>query len=150
MRLEDSPINPIRHTFPFIGPSPGPISMPFARISLVPGSLLWPTVFVLCVVGAYGVEQSMVDVWVMLAAGLSGFVLKRYGFAPAPIIMGLVLGSLVETSLAQSMIIFDQRWTGFLGRPLALVFFSLALASVLARPLGALINRPGKPPQSPP
>ena len=119
----------------------------FARMSLVPATLLWPTVFALCLVGSYGLAQSMVDVWVMLVAGLVGFVLKRYGFAAAPIIMGLVLGSLVETSLAQSMIIFDQKWTGFLGRPLALVFFALAMTSILARPLGALINRPGKPPQ---
>ena len=119
----------------------------FSRMSLIPTTLLWPTVFALCLVGSYGLEQSMVDVWVMLVSGLVGFVLKRYGFAPAPIIMGVVLGSLVETSLAQSMIIFDQKWTGFLGRPLALVFLALAMASVLARPLGVLIKRPGKPPQ---
>jgi putative tricarboxylic transport membrane protein len=47
----------------------------------------------------------------------------------APIIMGLVLGGLVETSLAQSMLTFDQQWTGFLSRPIALVSFALALAS---------------------
>ena len=40
------------------------------------------------VLRSYGLEQWMVDVWVMLVAGLVGFVLKRYGFAPAPIIMG--------------------------------------------------------------
>ena len=76
----------------------------FSRISLIPTTLLWPTVFALCFVGAYGLEQSIVDVWIMMIAGLLGFVLKRYGFSPAPIIMGLVLGTLVETSLAQSMI----------------------------------------------
>lgn len=103
----------------------------FARISLVPKTLLWPTVFVLCLVGAYGVEQSMVDVWVMLVAGLVGFVLKRHGFGPAPIIMGLVLGGLIETSLAQSMILFDQNPSGFLTRPVALAFFILALGSIL-------------------
>ncbi len=106
----------------------------FARISLVPKALLWPTVFVLSVIGAYGVNGSMVDVWIMLLAGLVGFVLKRNGFGPAPIIMGIVLGGLVERSLAQSMILFDQRWTGFLGRPVALGFFALALVS-LAAPL---------------
>jgi putative tricarboxylic transport membrane protein len=106
----------------------------FSRISLVPPTLLWPTVFALCFVGAYGLEQSMIDVWVMMVAGLLGFILKRYGFSPAPIIMGLVLGGLVETSLAQSMIIFDQQWTGFMGRPIALVFFSLALLSIVAAP----------------
>ena len=113
----------------------------FSRISLVPKTLLWPTVFVLCFVGSYGLKQSMVDVWVMLAAGLAGFALKRHGFGPAPIIMGLVLGGLVETSLAQSMIIFDQDWTGFLGRPVAVAFFTLAAASVLVPPLRGFFKR---------
>jgi len=113
----------------------------FSRISLVPATLLWPTVFALCFVGAYGLEQSLIDVWVMLAAGLVGFGLKRYGFSPAPIIMGLVLGGLVETSLAQSMIIFDQQWTGFLARPISLVFFALALISVLNAPVRGLLKR---------
>jgi putative tricarboxylic transport membrane protein len=119
----------------------------FARISLVPPSLLWPTVFALCLVGAYGVEQSMVDIWVMLGAGLVGFVLKRHGFSAAPIIMGLVLGSLVETSLAQSLILFDHDWTGFLGRPVALGFFLLSLASILSpwiRPLVRKIRQSSK------
>jgi putative tricarboxylic transport membrane protein len=107
----------------------------FARISLVPPTLLWPAVFVLCFVGAYGLEQSLVDVWVMVFAGLIGFVLKRHGFAAAPIIMGLVLGGLIETSLAQSMIIFDQDWTGFLTRPVAVVFFALALVGLIGAPL---------------
>ena len=115
----------------------------FSRISLVPATLLWPTVFALCFVGAYGLEQSLIDVWVMLAAGLVGFGLKRYGFSPAPIIMGLVLGGLVETSLAQSMIIFDQQWTGFLERPISLLFFALALISVLNAPVRGFIRRRG-------
>jgi len=113
----------------------------FSRISLIPTTLLWPTVFALCFVGAYGLEQSIVDVWIMMIAGLLGFVLKRYGFSPAPIIMGLVLGTLVETSLAQSMIIFDQQWTGFLGRPIALTFFGLAAFSILSAPARAAFRR---------
>jgi putative tricarboxylic transport membrane protein len=112
----------------------------FARISLVPRTLLWPIVFVLSMVGAYGVAGSMVDVWIMLVAGLLGFALKRYGFQAAPIIMGLVLGGLTETSLAQSMILFDQDWAGFLSRPVALALFLLAAGGMLFRPLRALVR----------
>jgi putative tricarboxylic transport membrane protein len=113
----------------------------FARVTYVPQAFLWPTVLALCLVGAYGVEQSMLDVWVMLIAGLVGFVLKRHGFGAAPIVMGLVLGGLVETSLAQSMILFDQRWSGFLTRPIALAFFVVALGSILQAPARALLQR---------
>ncbi|MCY3730884.1 MAG: tripartite tricarboxylate transporter permease [Rhodospirillaceae bacterium] len=113
----------------------------FSRISLVPRTFLWPTVFALCFVGAYGLNQSMVDVWIMIVAGLVGFVLKNNGFGPAPIIMGVVLGGLVETSLAQSMIIFDQQWTGFLARPIALAFFVLAVISLTGAQLRAAWGR---------
>jgi len=113
----------------------------FSRISLVPRTFLWPTVFALCFVGAYGLNQSMVDVWIMIIAGLVGFVLKRNGFGPAPIIMGVVLGGLVETSLAQSMIIFEQQWTGFLASPIAMTFFALAVISLSGAQIRATLAR---------
>ena len=113
----------------------------FSRISLVPPTFLWPTVFALCFVGAYGLNQSIVDVWIMIVSGLVGFVLKKNGFGPAPIIMGIVLGGLVETSLAQSMIIFDQQWTGFFSRPIALAFFTLAVVSLTGAQIRAVLAR---------
>ena len=113
----------------------------FSRISLIPRQFLWPTVFCLCVVGAYGVGQSMSDVYIMLVAGVIGYFLNRGGFSPAPIIMGLVLGHLVENSLAQSMILFDQDLSQFLSRPIALAFFALAILSIASTPLGRLIKK---------
>ena len=113
----------------------------FSRISLIPRTFLWPTVFALCFVGAHGLNQSMVDVWIMIISGLVGFVLKKNGFGPAPIIMGVVLGGLVETSLAQSMIIFDQQWTEFFSRPIALSFFALAVISLIGGKIRSAFSR---------
>ena len=113
----------------------------FSRISLVPRTFLWPTVFALCFVGAYGLNQSMVDVWIMIVSGLVGFVLKKNGFGPAPIIMGVVLGGLVETSLAQSMIIFDQQWTEFFSRPITVLFFALAVISLIGGKIRSVLRR---------
>ena len=114
---------------------------------MVPKNFLWPTVFGLCVVGAYGINQSLFDVYIMLVAGFAGFWLNRFGFSAAPIIMGIVLGKMVENSLAQSMIIFDQDATGFLGRPIALILFALALAGLfqgqIGRALRSIRGRPG-------
>ena len=117
----------------------------FSRISLIPRTFLWPTVFALCVVGAYGVNQSMVDVMIMLIAGFAGFWLKRYGFGAAPIIMGVVLGSLVENSLAQSMIIFDHDAWRFLDRPIAIGFFLLAAFSLFYQPVFGWLRRFRRP-----
>ena len=103
----------------------------FARISLIPNSFLWPSVFALCVVGAYAPNQSMVDVWVMLICGVAGFVMRRYGFSPAPLVMGLVLGMMTEETLKQSMIIFDQDWTRFFNRPIVVTLFAITAMTVL-------------------
>jgi putative tricarboxylic transport membrane protein len=106
----------------------------FARIALIPSTYLWPAVFILSVVGSYAPNQSMFDVWVMLAAGFVGFLFRRYGFSPAPLIMGLVLGKMVEETLKQSLLIFDQNWLMFFSRPVVVVLFAITAAG-LALPL---------------
>ena len=99
----------------------------FARVTLVPRTFLWPSVFVLAVVGSYALTQSMIDVWVMLIFCLLGFLFRRYGFSPAPIIMGVILGELVENTLKQSLLIFEHNWWMFLERPIVVVFLVLTL-----------------------
>ena len=103
----------------------------FARISMVPAPYLWPAVFVLSVIGAYAPNQAMAEVWVAIAFGGIGFFMKRYGFSPAPLVIGLVLGKMVEETLKQSLLIFDLSWGGFLGRPIALTLFGLTALFLL-------------------
>jgi putative tricarboxylic transport membrane protein len=103
----------------------------FARITLIPPQFLWPTVFVLSVIGAYAPNQAMAEVWVAIAFGFIGFFMRRFGFSPAPLVIGLVLGKLVEETLKQSLIIFDLQWSGFLGRPIALALFALTALFLL-------------------
>lgn len=112
----------------------------FARIALVPPAYLWPAVFILSVVGAYAPNQSIVDVWVMLVFGVVGFVFRRHGFSPAPLVMGLVLGKMVEETLKQSLLIFDHNWLLFLSRPIVVVLFLVTAAGLLA-PVAARIWR---------
>lgn len=102
---------------------------------------MWPSVFIFCLVGSYGLSQSMVDVYIMLISGAAGFFLRRSGFSPAPIIMGIVLGGLVENSLAQSIIIFDQNLFMFFTRPIALTFFALTLLSLFYKPIKNLLMK---------
>ena len=104
----------------------------FARIALIPEAFLWPAVFILSVVGAYAPNQSMEDVVIMLLFGVVGFLFRRYGFSPAPLIMGLVLGKMVEETLKQSLLIFDQDWSQFFARPVVVTLFLITAAGLLA------------------
>lgn len=104
----------------------------FARITLIPNTFLWPAVFVLAMVGAYSLEQSVSDIYVMLVFGLIGYIGRRHGFSPAPIIMGLVLGEMIENTLKQSLIIFDHNWFRFFERPIVDVFFVLTILGLFS------------------
>jgi putative tricarboxylic transport membrane protein len=114
----------------------------FARITLIPDAILWPGVLVFAIIGAYGPNQSLVDIWVMLGFGVLGYVMRRYGFSPAPLVMGLVLGTMVEETLKQSLLIFDHNWLLFFTRPIVVALFAVTVLSVcapwLARTLGAM------------
>jgi putative tricarboxylic transport membrane protein len=117
----------------------------FSRITMIPRTLLWPSVFIFSLVGAYSGSSSVFDVWVMLIAGVVGFIMLRHGFGPAPFVMGLILGKLVEESLSQSMIIFDNNWLRFFERPFVILFFVLTILGLFwshfMRAGGWLANR---------
>ena len=117
----------------------------FSRITLIPTTILWPCVICLACLGAYSLQQSMFDVGVMIVFAVLGFFLNRHGFAPAPIVMGLILGELIETSLKQSYLIYDGNLFAILQQPIALVFLLLSVAGLcgplLARAVGALRDR---------
>ena len=88
-------------------------------------------IFALSVCGTYSLSQSITDVWIMLSFGVIGFFMRRYGFSVVPVIIGLILGELVEGTLRQSLVIFDGNWLMFLTRPIALTFFILAIIALL-------------------
>lgn len=102
----------------------------FARISLIPVPLLWPVVFSLAVIGAYSLNQSLLDVWLVLIFGVIGFAMRRFGFAVAPVAIGLILGHMVETNLQNSLKMFDGQWWLILTQPLALLFIVLSVISL--------------------
>lgn len=112
----------------------------FSQITLIPRTILWPSVFMFSVIGAYSSSSSIADVWVMLIAGLVGFFMLRHGFAPAPLIMGIILGKIIEETFSQAMIIYDNNFLLMLERPIVLVFFAFTLLS-LATPLLPMLRR---------
>ena len=113
----------------------------FARVTMIPRAILWPAVFVFSLVGAYSYSSSMFDVWVMLIAGLVGFVMLRHGFGAAPLVMGLILGKPVEEALSQSMIMFDNNWLRFLESPIVLFFFALTFLGLFWPLLSPLVRK---------
>ena len=102
----------------------------FARITFVPIQILWPVVFIFSIVGAYALEQSMMDVWIAVGSGILGFYMRRHGFSVVPMAICLILGGMLETRLGQSMVMLDEKWWLMLTRPLTLFFFILTVMAL--------------------
>jgi len=115
----------------------------FAQILRVPNYVLSPIILVLCVVGTYALHNNMADVWIMLVFGLIGYKMKSYGFAAAPIVLGLVLGGLIELSLRRSMIVFDNNPFVFFTRPWSLLFIVLTVLGLCAPLITSWIENRG-------
>ena len=103
----------------------------FARVTLIPTSILWPIVFALAITGAYSLNQSMLEVYITLIFGVVGFLFRRFGFSVAPVAIGLILGKMVETNLQNSLKIFDGQWWLIFTQPLAAFFLLLAVIGML-------------------
>jgi putative tricarboxylic transport membrane protein len=99
----------------------------FSKVLRVPNYVLSPIILVLCMVGTYALHNNMADVWIMLACGIIGYKMKEYGFAAAPIVLGLVLGELMEINLRRSLIVFENNPFVFLTRPWSAAFIVLTI-----------------------
>jgi len=92
-----------------------------------------PVIFVLCAVGSFAIAARLFDVWVMLGFGLLGFVLRLANYPMAPLVLGLVLGDLLEKSLRRGLVLSDGDVTPFFTRPISAFLCALIVLIVLSR-----------------
>jgi putative tricarboxylic transport membrane protein len=100
------------------------------RIVIVPKSILFPVVLVLCVVGAYALGNSMATVYVLLASGVFGYLMVKFGFPLAPFILGVILGDQIEINLVRSLMTDSNLWL-FVTRPISALLLATAVASIV-------------------
>lgn len=103
--------------------------------------ILWPIILVICVVGVFATSNSVLDVRMMLLFGLVGIVMNKYEFPTAPLLIAYILGSLLETSLRQTLLLSEEGILLILHRPLALLFFAAAVISVCFPLISRAVSR---------
>ena len=109
------------------------LTRPLIQVLRVPPMIILPVVFVLCTVGTYALASRMFDVWVMLAFGVIGYALRRNGYPVAPLVLGIVLGDLMEKSLRRGLVLADGSILPFFTRPLSALLAALLVIVVLSR-----------------
>jgi putative tricarboxylic transport membrane protein len=102
----------------------------FLRVVTVPKSILIPNVLVLCVIGAYALNNIMNDVMVLLLFGFIGYGLVKLRFPLAPLILGLILGDQIEVNLLRAIMSDPNPWL-FFTRPISGFLLALSVASVM-------------------
>jgi putative tricarboxylic transport membrane protein len=109
----------------------------FVNVLRIPYPILYPSIIVFCMLGVYAVNNSVVDVWIMLAMGVLGYLLRKLEFETAPIVLGLVLAPMLELSLRQSLAMSDGSYAILIERPIAatLLVVGAVLVLLALRPL---------------
>lgn len=107
---------------------------PLARVLRVPNPWLWAGIILFGTVGAFALNNAVVDVWAMYLAGVVGFLLRRANVPLGPLVLGLILGPMMEANLRRALVLSRGDWLEPLSRPIV-VFFLLATVVSLASPL---------------
>ncbi len=118
-----------------------------ARLINLPSNFLAPLIVFLTVIGSYAIRNNMMDVWIMIFFGLIGYVTKKLGFHPGPIVLGLILGPFAENGLVQSMLIGKASGSilkVFFTRPISVLLIIFCLISIALPIVSSLRESKGK------
>jgi len=104
---------------------------PLLQVLRVRRNVLMPIVFVLCTVGAFASASRLFDIYAMLAIGIGAFFLRRRGYEMAPLVLGMVLGHLLDKSLRRGLVLSDGSLAPFFTRPISMAFAAVTIFTIL-------------------
>lgn len=108
----------------------------------IPAPLLYAGVLVFATIGTYGISQSPVDLVLLYVIGAMGYLMRRFDFPTAPVIIGMILGPLAEQNLRQALTISAGDWSVFVTRPLSATLLALAALALVAPRIYELMRKP--------
>jgi putative tricarboxylic transport membrane protein len=104
----------------------------FVNLLRVPQHTLFPFILLICFVGVYSVGLSATDLWIMVISGVGGYLLRKVGFDPAPVVLAMVLGPMMEQALRQGLMMSKGEFGIFLSRPISAVMLAAAALLLIA------------------
>jgi putative tricarboxylic transport membrane protein len=110
----------------------------WVRLLKVPYRLMFPAILMFCCIGIYTINSLPTDVMFIAFFGLVGFALIKFGFEPAPLLLGFVLGRLMEENLRRALIISRGEMTTFIERPISAVLLAMAVILLVLAVLPAI------------
>lgn len=108
-----------------------------AKLLKTPMTIITPLVLTLCFIGAYASQNSIFGVIVMLFSGMTGYILRKLEYPIVPLVLGFVIGPMIETSFRQSLVYTDGNVITFIQSPIANVIYIVLILSLLGEKLKA-------------
>ena len=103
----------------------------WVKLLKIPKPQLYAGILIFATLGVYGMRQSAFDIFLLYAIGLLGFLMRRYDFPTAPVIIGMILGPLAEAQLRRALAISQGDWTIFLHKPLSATLLGITVLMVV-------------------
>jgi putative tricarboxylic transport membrane protein len=103
------------------------------KILQVPRTKLMPVIFTLCVVGSFAIQSRIFDVRVMVFFGILGFLMKEMEYPVAPMILGLILGTMLDTNLRRALVIAEGEIMPFISRPICMVLIFFIVLTLVSK-----------------
>ncbi|RPI44494.1 MAG: tripartite tricarboxylate transporter permease [Hyphomicrobiaceae bacterium] len=113
----------------------------WVQVLKLPYRILFPLILMFCIVGVFASGNAVFDVFVMVMFGVLGYLMRKFGYEPAPLVLAFVLGPMLENNLRKSLILSHGDFAIFVSRPISAVCLVLALAALAAPLLPALARR---------
>ena len=97
------------------------------QVLKIPYKILFPLILLFCLIGVYSVGNTVFDIYIMILFGIVGYLMKKFDYEGAPLVLAFVLGPLLENNLRKSLIMSQGDFSIFFNRPLAAASMIVAL-----------------------
>jgi len=105
----------------------------WVKILKIPYAILFPLIFLFCLIGVYTLNSNVVEMFIMLFFGVLGFIMRKTGFEGAPFLLALVLGPMMESSFRQALLISHGSFEIFISHPISAVLLIVGFACLISQ-----------------
>jgi putative tricarboxylic transport membrane protein len=106
---------------------------PLVKVLAIPRQKLMPVVFVLCVIGSYAIQARLFDVGVMIVFGLVGYAMREMDYPIAPLVLGIILGDILDKNLIRSLIISEGDIRFFFASPISIIIAAFTFITLFSK-----------------
>mgnify|MGYP002437539449 FL=1 len=119
----------------------------FIKLLMVPMNLLFPIILLMCVIGTITVNNRLFDSWVLVVIGLLGYFLVNNGFPLPPIVLGFILGKIIESNMRTALIANNGNFLSLFSKPIAVGLLIFAVVMLFIPKILNVLSKGKKPQQ---